>query len=53
MVETGKPGTHKLLEIYSKYGFKIDDSCIQEGNIIMKRNLTNSGGKRRKTRKQY
>ena len=51
MVETGKPGTSKLLEIYERYGFRTDDSCILEDSIAMKRNLTISGGKQRKTRK--
>ena len=50
MVETEKPSTSKLIEIYTKYDFRVDDTCTQEGNIIMKRSLRNSGGTR-KTRK--
>jgi hypothetical protein len=55
MVETGKPGTAKLVEIYEKYGFRRDDSCILEDSIAMKKNLSSSGGRRnnRRTRKKY
>lgn len=58
MVETGKPGTAKLVEIYEKYGFRQDDTCTLgalEDSIAMKRNLNSYGGRRanRRTRKKY
>jgi len=42
MVEPGKPGTEKLLEIYSKYGFKIADSCVLEEYIAMKKSFVSN-----------
>ena len=42
MVEREQPGTGKLLEIYSKYGFKIDDSCVVVNMIAMKKSFVSN-----------
>lgn len=39
-VESGKPGTAKLLEIYGAYRFSRNDSCVSDGSIAMKKILT-------------
>lgn len=50
MVEKDQKGTEKLLEIYGAYGFHIDDTCIIDNMITMKKSLVNSGGVRRTNR---
>lgn len=51
MVEKDKSGTNKLISIYNTYGFEIDKSCPVEDMIIMKKDIKNSGGKRKTLRK--
>jgi hypothetical protein len=51
MVEKNTSGTDKLISIYSKYGFVIDESCPVNDMITMKKNIKNSGGKRKTIRR--
>lgn len=51
MVEKDKSGTNKLVSIYNTYGFETDISCPVEDMIVMKKDIKNSGGKRKTLRK--
>lgn len=51
MVDKDKSSTDKLISIYNKYGFTIDETCLDSKTIIMKKTLKNSGGSRKTLRK--
>jgi hypothetical protein len=39
-VESGKPGTNKLLEIYGAYSFSQNTSCVSDDSIAMRKILS-------------